>query len=153
MWRIKALLSVVIAVFTGSASASGPYDGIYSLPGTQLYWSIHQNNGGIIVAAFNTIPASNIFLYLSNGQYFDIPRLDVWDLFSGPLSGTHVTLTGEMAYGACLATYSATFSASAVTVTGISFVNTPFGNSRGVNCPGLFQYTSGWITQTLPKVF
>lgn len=135
------LFAALVAVcFSTAALAAGPYDGIYNVPGTKEYLSVHQNGSWMIVGNFSTIPASNIVYYLGDGQQTMPTRMDKWDLFSGTISGNSVTLVGEIAYGACSSQTGAVFNSSGVTVTQQYISTTALGIAQGVNCPGYQQY-------------
>lgn len=151
----RFFVSALASLFSTLAMAGGPYDGIYNLPSTPEYLSVHQNGTNMIVGWFSTIPATGIMFNLGNGQQFPPARVDIWDLFSGVISGNSIRLVGEVAYGACNSTMDAAFTASSVTVTQKFISTTSLGNSYGIDCPSYQQYlvnTKG-LSQTWMKVY
>lgn len=151
----RLLTPVFAALFSTLAVAAGPYDSIYNLPGTAEYLTVHQNGTNMIVGHFKTLPASGIVFYLGDGQAFQIQRADMWDLYSGVISGNTVVLVGEMAYGACESTKRAVFSASGVTITQVSIRNTPAGTAAGISCGAYQTFFVNIIgtTSYWPRVF
>ena len=119
------------------AFAAGPYDGIYqSTLNKDLYLSVHQNGGFLIVAAFATLPASGVSYY-QGGAKFTPQRADVWDLQSGPINGNVAATQGESTFGACLETGVFRFDQSGVTYTLSAVVQTNAGRAQGYPCSTL----------------
>ena len=155
----KFFWSTVIALFCmiapQAASAIGQHDGIYNIPNTQEYLSVHQNGTTIIIGYFATIPASGIVFYLGDGQQLPPSRVDYWDLFSGPIVGNSVVVTGEIAYGACSSRMGVVFNGSSLSVTQQFISTTPLGTANGINCPGYqnFLVSRRGLTQIYSRVF
>ncbi|MDB5946735.1 MAG: hypothetical protein JWQ33_1761, partial [Ramlibacter sp.] len=135
---MKYLAAILFAFFSNLAVAAGQWDGIYQV-GDKAFLSVHQNGSSIIIGAFSTIPSWNIMVLLTNEQGFVPPRIDQWDLFSGTLFGSTVTVTGETAYGACNSSATITFTTAGATITRNFLSNTAAGTAQGVNCASLFQ--------------
>lgn len=144
------LLASAVSVF-----ASGIYDGIYQLGSTQTYWTVQQNGNNMIAAEFTTLPSTGISLTTTSGVTVRPNVLDVWELHSGPISGTTAQLTGNSIYGACSQVITAVFDAFGnVRSTISSLTNTTLGTAQGINCNAILlqiQSTTG-LTRTLTKV-
>jgi hypothetical protein len=144
----RVLLATIAALFSSLAIASGPYDGIYHMPGTKNYLTVLQNANYLFVEHFTTIDASGIVFYLGDGQAFPIRRADLWDLYTGNISGNTSVLVGQMAYGACESTKQAVFSGTGVTVTQLSIRNTADGTAAGISCAAYQSYFVYWYGTT-----
>jgi hypothetical protein len=140
----RNLLGTIAALFSSLAIASGPYDGIYHLAGTNSYLTVQENGGYLFAEHFNTVPASGVVFYLGDGQAFPIQRADLWDLYTGPINGNTTVVVGQMAYGACESTKQAVFSGSGVTVTHLSIRNTATGTTAGINCAAYQSWFLYW---------
>ena len=145
---LRIFAAIVATLFSSLAIASGPYDGIYHLAGTDNYLTVQQNGAYLFVENFNTVPASGIVFYLGDGQRFPIQRADLWDLYSGPISGNTTVVVGQMAYGACESTKQAVFSGSGVTITQLSIRNTAAGTAAGIDCAAYQAYFVYWSGTT-----
>lgn len=152
MKKTVLLAGFVMGLFADTAFAAGLYDAIYQLPGTQEFYSVHQSGNSLIVGNFITQQGFQVNAPLSNGQQFTTPRLDYWNLFSGPLNGATASLQGEAVFGACYITETVTFSPSGAAAVINSATNTAAGNAQGIDCPGLF---GGFVGNPFPwtKVF
>ena len=117
----------------GHAIAAGPFDGIYQLAGTEEFYSVHQNGSRMIVGNF-IVGRFPIAMLLTNGQQFNATRLDYWNLFSGPISGSVAQLQGEAVFGACFLSATANFTQAGATVTVNSVSQTLAGSGQGTNC-------------------
>ena len=151
----RFFITALASLFSNLAMAGGPYDGIYNLPNTPEYLSVHQNGTRLIVGWFSTIPATGISFNLGSGQNLPPNRMDIWDLFSGVISGNSARLTGEVAYGSCNSTLDAAFTASSVTITQKFINTTSLGNYFGIDCPSYQQFlvdTKG-LSQNWVKAF
>jgi hypothetical protein len=83
-----------------------------------------------------TNPATNGILWnLANGQTYVAPRVDNWDLLSGPVVYGVASVQGETAFGAC--TVNAQIDFSNLTFRFLTFTATQSGLVQGVNCPNL----------------
>ena len=138
----KGLIAMAVC---NSAAAAGIYDGIYQLPNSQEFYSVHQSGSGMIVGGFSVSPASGINSLLRNGQLFTITKANIWDLFSGsasvpttPSSIVTANLQGEVDYGACSASINVVFSPSGTTVRYTGYTQTSAGVAQGVNCSAIF---------------
>ena len=137
---IRSLVAAIATLSSSLAIAAGPYDGIYHLAGTDSYLTVQQNGAYLFAENFNTVPVSGIVFYLADGQAFPIQRADLWDLYSGPISGNSAVVVGQMAYGACESTKQVEFSGTGVTVTQLSIRNTAAGTSAGISCTAYQSY-------------
>ena len=135
---MRYVFTLLLAMFSQSTFAAGPWDGIYKMS-TEQYLSVHQNGSSIIVGMFSTFPPLGAIVNLGAGQRFYPLRSDVWDLFTGEISGSSVELKGEQAYGACFASISVNFYAGGAEATRNYSVNTPAGTSQNVNCHAAFE--------------
>ncbi|MBC7703395.1 MAG: hypothetical protein H7274_05560 [Rhodoferax sp.] len=153
--QFRLLAAMAAAFVTTLATAAGPYDGIYNVPNTAEFLSVHQNGNHVIIGGFSTVPASGVVFYLGDGQVFPPDRADNWELFSGDISGSTVVVTGEMAFGACEADKRLVFTGSAVVVTQLFIRTTPIGYRYGVSCPSYQNYFVSrlGITRTYIRVF
>lgn len=153
--RYRTLVFAALALATTLSKAGGLYDGIYHVPNTSTYFSVHQKGASMIAAAFSTIPASGIVLGLSDGQSLNPSRIDVWDLASGDIVGASASLGGETAYGACYGVYNVVFNSGGATLTRVSLQNTALGNTEGVDCSRLFRQILSAVGRTVSvtKVF
>ena len=150
------LFGFVLSMFVGNALAAGQYDGIYNLPNTATYISVHQNGTRIIMGVFTTGTATNINFRLSDGQVVPGSRLDYWDLISGDLIGNHVRLVGQTAFGGCETTMAANFiTDSVMALTQVSMRNTPQGSAAFIDCAAYQQFLvrGNIFTNFLTKVF
>lgn len=128
----KIVASFALALASCATYAAAPYDGIYQV--TTGEWITVLEKNGYVVAAYYFSNASNgaLVYNLNNGQHYVPPRLDNWDLLSGPLSNGVATLTGESVFGACKVTMQLNFNLPALRFTFIT--PTPSGQAQGVNC-------------------
>ena len=147
---IKIVSATIVACAALSAAhAAGPYDGIYQLTNTPLYYSVHQNGSAMIIAAYTNTYLSNVPLRLPNAEVIYPTVIDSWELYSGPISGNVASISGMTAYRTCELTGVLTFSSTGATMQVQSVVPTAFGFSQGVNCASLGIYA----TQTFIKEF
>ena len=153
--KLRFFAAAAAAVVSTLATAAGSYDGIYSVPNTYEFLSVHQNGSRVIVGGFSTIPASGIVFYLGDGQQFPPDRADNWELFSGDISGSTVFVTGQTAYGACEADKRVEFTGTSVVVTQLFIRTTPIGFKYGINCPAYQDYVSSrfGLTRTYVRIF
>lgn len=153
--RLLRTLLAAACTLSGQAYAAGPYDGIYNIPNTPMYMSVHQNGTRLIAAVFTTIPASNVFYSLGDGQVMPLYRSDYWDLMSGDLFGNRSTIVGQVAFGACESTWQAVFTTSSLAVTRVSIRNTPQGSAAGVSCAAFqnWEVERSGLTSYWTKVF
>ena len=135
---MRYIFLLFLALCSQSTIAAGPWDGIYKMS-TEQYFSVHQNGSSVIVGLFSTFPPQGAVVNIGGGQRFYPQRSDVWDLFTGEISGSSVELTGEHAYGACFASISVNFYAGGAEATRNYFVNTPAGTAQNVNCSAAFE--------------
>lgn len=148
--------TVLSAALASPAFGAGLYDGIYQYGLTPAYYSVHQNGNAVLIASygFTTISQDIVFRF---GSYEVSPTsIGTWDYSSGSIVGNTVRVTGVGLFGACVATTDVTFDASGTaTATLVSYANTPFGTSEGVNCAALYQSVIAAIgpTITLRKIF
>lgn len=131
--RAAMLLGLCLA---GPAFAAGQFDGIYQLAGTEEFYSVHQNASRLIVGNF-IVGRFPIGILLTNGQQFNATRLDYWNLFSGPISGSVAQLEGEATSGACFLAATASFTQTGATVTVNSVSQTLAGAGQGIYCAGV----------------
>ena len=114
------------------------------------YLSVHQNGRNLIITSYTTISSSNVTFYSAIGSY--IPsRMDVWDLYSGTISGSTAFVSGQTIYGACLLQLNFVFDANGATGTLLSAQNTDSGNAQGMRCSDIPYYGSN--VQRFPRVF
>lgn len=150
--RLSRTVAVSLGLcLAGPAVAAGPFDGIYQLADTTEFYSVHQSGSQMIVGNFIVANGFQIGVLLSNGQQFNTPRLDFWNLFSGPVSGSVAQLQGEAVFGACSVLASASFSETGATLTIHSVNTTPAGATQGINCTAVVPSVSS--SYGLVKVF
>lgn len=128
----KFVSSFALALASGATYAAAPYDGIYQVA-TGEWITVLEKNGYVIAGYYFSNPSNGVLFYsLVNGQRYVPPRLDNWDLLSGPLSNGIATLTGDTIYGACTVTLQLNFSLPAMR---FSFITpTASGAAQGINC-------------------
>lgn len=153
--KFRSFVAIAAALVSTLATAAGPFDGIYSVPNTSEFLSVHQNGNRVIVGGFSTIPASGITFFLGDGQQFPPERADLWELFSGDSSGSTVFVTGEIAYGACEADKRVEFNGSTAVVTQLFIRTTSVGFRYGINCPAYqdFLISRFGFTRTYVRIF
>jgi hypothetical protein len=131
---IRAIALVAAAATGGGASAAGAYDGIYNVPNSPLYVSVHQNGSHIVAGQFYSISKQDLNL----GSDVDMPaNINLWDVFGGDIAGNTVVVAGEAFLGACNLNYRLVFDASGMTMQIVAASNTAYGNQIGFNCPAL----------------
>ena len=145
------LVSFMTLSLAGAASGAGFYDAIYKHPtDPNGYLSVHQNGRNVILTNYTTISSSNVTFYSSIGNY--IPsRMDVWDLYTGTISGNTAFVTGQAIYGACLLQMNFVFDSNGATANLLSASNTEAGNSQGMRCSDIPYY--GPTVQRFVRVF
>lgn len=131
----KVAVACIAAFASSLANAAGPYDGIYNVPNTSEFLSVHQNGSHVIIGGFATVPATGIYYSLGDGQIFPPTRADNWELFSGDSFGSTVVVTGETAFGACESDKLVVFTGSEAIVTQLYVRTTAIGFTFGINCP------------------
>lgn len=144
----RFVFAVLLAVLlSNKALAAGPFDGIYQIPNTREFYSVHQSGNGIIIGLFTVTPApTGLTLTLSNGQRFRVANVNTWDLLSGSITSVTAAspnatanVQGELGGGACIASISIVFSATGGVGRATGFTQTAEGAAQSINCNQLFQ--------------
>jgi hypothetical protein len=152
---MKNLLGLLL-LLSPAVFAAGTYDGIYQYGLSPAYYSVHQNGNQMIVASmgFTSINSDVVFRF---GSYEVTPAsIGTWDYASGTITGNKARISGISLFGSCVATTDITFETSGnVTATLVSYANTAFGTSEGVNCAALYRDAVAAIggTITLRRIF
>jgi hypothetical protein len=133
--KVMRAFALAAAAASGTgAFAAGAYDGIYNVPNSPLYVSVHQNGNHIVAGQFYSVSKQELNL----GSDPQIPpTINLWDVFGGDISGNTVTVSGEALLGACNLSYRLTFDASGMAMQLTAASNTAYGNQLGFNCAGL----------------
>lgn len=131
---LKTLTGLLLSVLTASAFAAGPYDAIYqSSTSASTYAAVHQNGGNVIIAIYDSRPSNGSSIDTRGGTIVP-PKLNFWDVFSGPIAGSVTTVTGQHNYGGCVQTVDVVFSDTGFTATVTADAPTPAGITAGLNC-------------------
>jgi len=132
---MKKFAALLFSLSTLAAVAAGPYDGIYQHPTrTSNYASVHQNGNSLIIALFDTMPASGVRMSTESGAVMPT-RFDFWDLYQGAINGNLATMSGQTAFGGCVSTFALVFDAAGhATATFTSVTATALGTAQGLNC-------------------
>jgi hypothetical protein len=143
------------AALTSPAFAAGPYDGVYQYGLNPAYYSVHQSGNQMIVASLGFVAMNGVGFTFGNYQV--VPnQIGYWEYSSGTVTGNKARIAGTGIFGSCVSTSDVTFESSGnATVTLVSYANTSFGTSQGVNCASLFRdlTTEVGTTITLRKIF
>lgn len=156
MKRIPLFALLLCACIGQNAKAAGLYDGVYQFGLTPAYYSVHQNGNAILVASFGFTPISPDIVFRFGPYEVSPASIGTWDYSTGSMVGNKARITGVGLFGSCVTTADLTFEASGtVTATLVSYSNTFFGTSEGVNCNALLQSAVATIGQTitLRKIF
>ena len=147
MKRTLRAMAVAAAAMAGSgAFAAGAYDGIYNVPNSPLYISVHQNGNHVIAGQFYTVPTQDLGV---SGP--GIPsNINLWDVFGGDIAGNTVVVSGSAILNSCNISYRIEFDATGAYMKLIAASNTAFGNQIGMNCGAL---ASGSQTVRVNRVF
>jgi hypothetical protein len=131
-------------------TATGLYDGIYAWADGN-YLSVHQDSMSIIATNYFNDSTSMAFRTAS-GSVLLVPQLDLFDLLSGPLTGSTAQIKGTRFHRACNVSYDFTFGENATlraTRTGVS--NTAIADAAGISCSAILGSES--TTRTMQKIF
>jgi hypothetical protein len=130
-------VSATVAVVTAPAIYSGGlYEGIYQwAPG--YYLTVQQH--GTTVIATNYFTADGNFSFPSpDGHVLPVPQLDLFDLYSGPITGANAKISGTEFHRACNVNYDFAFSDNGnITVTKTGVSNTAAANLAGISCSAI----------------
>lgn len=141
---MKKWLLALLTFVCVSASAVGPYDGIYQRSGSSTeYFSVHQNGTTLIVASFFTLGWVGVGIDTPGGLF--VPnRTDLWELYRGEIYGASTTVTGETYYGICSAKVRMVFDSTGVDLTIQSVTATAEATAQLLTCtqppPDWFRY-------------
>lgn len=150
MSKFHVIAAILVSAMCGGASANGTYDGVYSSPvSSSNYFSVHQSGNSLIVASFDTMPASGINVTAA-GSVYAPTRYDFWDLYNGTINGNTATLSGQALYGACTRTVTLVFSSTGFVASQFTASATASGSSQRVNCNALIPAAG---TLSFSKVF
>jgi len=127
------IIAAIVLFFAGltQAHAAGAYDGIYQ--NGNVYLSVHQNGGIVIITRYVTIPTSGVTVSTSLGTVTPT-TLNTWDLFNGPISGNSANVSGLFVYNGCNISLNVTFGDTGLTSSLSAASQTASGAIAGLKC-------------------
>lgn len=132
------------------AQATSPYDGIYQWSPGQ-YLSLHQDGTKIIAALFFTNDGNYTFPAAAGAGTLPVQQLDIFDLMSGPVTGSTAQMDGTRFHRACNVAYDFRFNNDAtITVTRIGVSNTAAAGSAHISCSSIVGMEAA--TMIVPKI-
>ncbi len=151
MKRTLAVLALISLATT--ALAGGRYDGIYAHPLSNASWmSVHHDDTRMVAAAFASLVQMDVRtpITLPIGATYP-PIINTWDLLGGPLSGNVATVSGEVLFGACHATFKLVFGPDSFQLFPLSVTQTAQGRRDNFPCQNATQGVNWPLTY--PRIF
>ncbi|RUP35185.1 MAG: hypothetical protein EKK45_01875 [Curvibacter sp.] len=148
---MKKVLATLALSASSLAMAAGVYDGIYSNQNiANEYLSVHTSGSRMIVTEYTAATSNGTVYFSSPIGTVRPPAVPVWQLFSGTLVGSTVSLTGQYPFNACDVGLTVNFTTTGLTLSFTGAVNNTIGNSTGVSCSSLPSLVG---TQSYLKIF
>ncbi len=142
---------LLISNFANNVLAAGAYDGVYQYGLSPAYYSVHQNGNQLILVALGSLSVTgNIPITIAGTYTVRPPTIEYWGYSMGTILGNTARISGVALFGACQSTVDVTFDNSGgAAVTLVSYVNTAFGSSQGVNCLSVMQSVASTTGTTI----
>ena len=154
-YTVRAICAFILGIWISlPASAAGPFDGVYQYAPTGAFYSVHQNGATLLTVSLGSMPANGVGATFA-GYVVRPPTLEFWAYSLGAVAGSTARVTGLGMFGACSVTTDLTFAGDEARATFVSAINTPLGNSQGVDCQAIMQTTVATVgpTITLRRIF
>ncbi len=117
---------LLLCLASFASHAAGPLEGVYQWENGGVFYSVSQNDSGLLIGRFRTESAVNLGSQLGGTNVFRAKQFDTYTLYSGAVASTStvvvsgVTSTiatynvvGETNWGACTTTLGITFTTPA----------------------------------------
>ncbi len=141
----KLVSGLLLCVASFASHAAGPLEGVYQWADGLVFYSISQNDSGLLIGRFRTEPSVNLGSQQGASNVFRAKQFDTYTLYSGAVASTSTVVVngvsssiatynvvGETNWGACTTTLGITFttpagSAPSGQITVVSSVPTTYG--------------------------